>query len=160
MPKTTEGDIKSEQEQFNEAKTTFKSAQNIQQRLEMMDHNIDLLNQSGWSSTGTGAQSRMSALKGINSFFRSVGMNEPFDPNRVAAWEDLNKESTRAGFELAKTLGSREAMMIVQQATAAECGKHLYGSKAGFLEPPRSCAARERLLRVPERLEEGKQWPH
>ena len=108
-----------EQKGFEKAKEDFASAQNVQQRLGMMDHAIDTLNQSGWSSTGSGANMRIGAAKNINSFFTSLGGKPLFDPNKVASWEDLNKETTRAGFELARSLGSREAMMIVQSATAA-----------------------------------------
>ena len=43
----------------------------------------------------------------------------PFDPAKVASWEDFNKQSQQLGFALARTLGAREAMQIVQQATAS-----------------------------------------
>ena len=115
----TEEQIKTEQEGFKSAKTNFVAAQNVQQRLGMMDHAIDLLNQSGWSSTGAGANTRLGAAKTINSVLTAVGGKPAFDPSKVASWEDLSKETTRAGFELARSLGSREAAMIVQSATAA-----------------------------------------
>jgi hypothetical protein len=86
----------------------------------MMDHAIDVLNQNGgWSSTGSLANARIGFAKNVNSLGASMGLAPIFDPGKVATWEDLSKETTRAGFELAKTLGSREAMMIVQQATSA-----------------------------------------
>jgi hypothetical protein len=115
----TKAQIKTEQEGFEEAKKEFGAAQSVQQRLGMMDHAIDQLNQSGWSSTGSGANMRLGAARDINSFFGIFGAKPLFDPSKVASWEDLNKETTRAGFELARTLGSREAAMIVQAATAA-----------------------------------------
>ena len=42
-----------------------------------------------------------------------------FDASKVANWEAFNKQTTQLGFALAKQLGSREAMQIVQSATAA-----------------------------------------
>lgn len=115
----TKEQIGIEQEGFKEAKKEFGAAQSVQQRLGMMDHAIDNLNQAGWSSTGTGANMRVGAARDINSFFSIFGAKPLFDPSKVASWEDLNKETTRAGFELARTLGSREAAMIVQAATTA-----------------------------------------
>jgi hypothetical protein len=106
-------------EQYKTAAANYQAANNMMGQLDMMDHNVELLNQAGWSSTGTGAQTKMSVFKGLNSLATSAGFGAPFDPAKIASWEDFNKESTRMGFELAKTLGSREAMMIVQQAVAA-----------------------------------------
>lgn len=105
--------------QYEAAANNYSAANAMQGQLDMMDHNIELLNQSGWSSTGAGANVKMGALKALNGLSRTLGGSDVFDPQKIATWEDFNKESTRMGFELAKTLGSREAMMIVQQAVAA-----------------------------------------
>lgn len=105
--------------QFEEAQKQYQNAQGMQGQLDYIDHALDDLNQAGWSSTGEGANRKMGVFKGINSLQTSLGMQPSFDPAKIGTWEDFNKESTRMGFELAKTLGSREAMMIVQQAVAA-----------------------------------------
>lgn len=104
---------------FNTVKTNAESAQQVLQRLPIMDHAIDDLNKSGLTSTGTGAQARLSFAKAFNSLETTVGLTPSFDPQKIASWEDLNKESTRMGFELAKSLGSREAAMIVNSAIQA-----------------------------------------
>jgi hypothetical protein len=105
--------------QYEDAATQYKNAQGIQGNLDMIDHAIEELNRNGLSSTGAGANVKFGAMKALNSLATSAGMEAPFDPSKIATWEDFNKESTRMGFELAKSLGSREAMMIVQQAIAA-----------------------------------------
>jgi hypothetical protein len=43
----------------------------------------------------------------------------PFDPSTVSSWEKLTKDTTRLGFALARTLGAREAMQVVQGAINA-----------------------------------------
>ena len=47
--------------------------------------------------------------------------NYHIDPNKIATWEEFNKESTRAGMELIKANfgGSREAASIIQMGASA-----------------------------------------
>jgi hypothetical protein len=106
-------------EQYKVAADHYQAAQGMMGQLDMLDRGLDELNQSGWSSTGTGANTKMSVFKSLNGVSQLFGGNAVFDPAKIATWEDMNKESTRMGFELAKTLGSREAQMIVQQAVSA-----------------------------------------
>lgn len=118
----TPGTVKLQEDaaaRYGKAADNYQSAQSLGMRLDLMDHAIDQLNTTGWSSTGAGANAKIGMAKAANSVLQSVGLPAAFDPNKIASWEDFTKESTRAGFELAKTLGSREAMMIVQQAVAA-----------------------------------------
>ena len=105
--------------QFEEAQKDYQAAQSQNFSLDMIDHAVELLNQSGWSSTGSGAALKLDAMKGLNSVATSVGLGTPFDASKISNFEDLNKEATRMGFALAKTLGSRESQMIVQQAVSA-----------------------------------------
>lgn len=108
--------------QYQEAGKNYASAQTMLGQLSMIDHSIDALNnqgRGGLTATGTGANTKMALLKGLNSLSATFGGQAFIDPTKVASWEDLSKESTRMGFELAKTLGSREAQMIVQQAVSA-----------------------------------------
>jgi hypothetical protein len=95
------------------------NAQALTTSLDMMDHSADVLNSAGWSSTGAGANAKMGAAKSINSMLQTFGLPPAVDPNKVSNWEDLNKETTRAGFKLASTLGSREAASIVQSSVGA-----------------------------------------
>jgi hypothetical protein len=58
----------------------------------------------------------------VNGIWQTLGVkdqNLPFNPETVASWEKLTKETTRLGFGLARTLGAREAMQIVQGAIKA-----------------------------------------
>lgn len=108
--------------QYERAGEVAQTAQGLSMRLDMMDHSADVLNSAGWSSTGAGANAKLGAAKSVNSLLQSVGLPAAIDPNKVANWEDLNKETTRAGFDLARTLGSREAATIVQSSVSAVPG--------------------------------------
>ena len=69
--------------------------------------------------TGPYANDRLQLGKAWQDFTATVGA--PAD-SELAKWvssgEIINKSGTRLGFELARTLGSREAQNIVQQAIA------------------------------------------
>jgi len=114
-------------DQFDRAQKGYDAANQLQDQLNQMDHNNELLNQANWSSTGPLANTKLSVANWLNNFADSAGIptadkdGNPlrFDPGKIAAWQDYNKLSTRMSFELAKTLGSREAMRIVQQAIGA-----------------------------------------
>jgi hypothetical protein len=60
--------------------------------------------------------------KAANSIWQTLGVKGqdlPFDPSTVSSWEKLTKDTTRLGFALARTLGAREAMQVVQGAINA-----------------------------------------
>ncbi|MTJ81729.1 MAG: hypothetical protein F8N37_12025 [Telmatospirillum sp.] len=84
--------------------------------LDAVDRYGQALQQSGFK-TGALADQRIATQKLVNSLTGSD--YNFFDPMRIANAEAFQKETTKMGFELAKTLGSREAQMIVQQATAS-----------------------------------------
>jgi hypothetical protein len=109
-------------DQYKKAGEVSATAQGLSMRLDMMDHSADVLNSAGWSSTGAGANAKLGAAKSVNSLLATVGLPPAIDPTKVANWEDLNKETTRAGFDLARTLGSREAATIVQSSVSAVPG--------------------------------------
>ncbi len=97
----------------------YNSAQNLKGRLDIIDHNIDAL---GPNWMGSGANTKAEFGKAWNSTLDTFGVNGMhFDPNKVASWEDFNKETTRAGMELIKSNfgGSREAASIIQMGTTA-----------------------------------------
>lgn len=117
-------------EQYKKAGEIAQTAQGLGQRLDMMDHSADVMNSASWSATGSGANAKMGLAKSVNSLLQTVGLPPAVDPNKVANWEDLNKETTRAGFDLARTLGSREAATIVQSSVSAVPGAE--NSQLGF----------------------------
>lgn len=104
---------------FGQAAENYRKSQDMSRRLDMMDHAVDTLNSAGWSSTGAGADAKLGAAKTVNSLFKTVGLPEPLDPNKVASWEEFNKETKQAGFELARTLGAGEAASIVNQGVSS-----------------------------------------
>jgi hypothetical protein len=104
---------------FNEKSIpAYNSAQNLVGRLDIIDHNIDAL---GPNWMGSGANVKGEFAKGWNSLLGDKLKQFQFDPNKVASWEDFNKETTRAGMELIKSNfgGSREAASIIQMGTTA-----------------------------------------
>ena len=110
----------------NEGKTTYASAVSTLGWLTQMQQSLNQLNGpngTGWTSTGTGNEMRMTVLKGINGALQSVGI-QGMDQDAVGGWEELNKATRTAGMQLVKTMfgGSREAATIVQSATASVPG--------------------------------------
>lgn len=111
--------------QFEKAQESYESAQNLQLQLANMQDQMGQLGTSGFLAPGTGDTARLAFAKRINSLGTAMGMDPkslPFDQNSVASGEDILKGTTRLGFDLARQLGSREAMMIVQQAVGAVPG--------------------------------------
>jgi hypothetical protein len=106
-------------DRYKKAGENADNAQALTMSLDMMDHSAKVLNSAGWSSTGQGNDAKMSAAKSVNSLLTTFGLPPALDPTKIANWEDLNKETTRAGFKLASTLGSREAVSIVQSSVGA-----------------------------------------
>lgn len=101
---------------------SFNSAQNLVQRLDIIDHNIAQL---GPSWMGAGADTKAELGKAWNSTLDTFGIQGAHvDPAKVATWEDFNKETTRAGMELIKSNfgGSREAASIIQMGRTAVPG--------------------------------------
>jgi hypothetical protein len=110
-------------EQYKKAGENYQAAQSTLYRLGIIDHAIDAL---GPNWMGAGANLKANVAKSWNSVAQllpdSIASKFQIDPNKVATWEDINKQTTNLGFELAKTLGSREAQMIVQQSIASVPG--------------------------------------
>lgn len=108
-------------EQYDTARKQYESAQASMPQMDLIDQHIEDLNKSGWSSTGAGANAKMTAIKGINGVVTSLGGTAPFDPQKVGSWEDFNKESTRMGMQLVTSMfgAQREAQTIVKGAISA-----------------------------------------
>lgn len=112
-------------EQFEKAKESFDSATGLQLQLGQMQEQLQQLGTTGFLAPGTGDSERLAYAKKANSLAKIAGVKDadlPFDANKVASGEDIQKGTTRLGFDLARQLGSREAMMIVQQAVGAVPG--------------------------------------
>lgn len=105
---------------FAKSQEHYESAQNLKQRLSIIDHNIEQL---GPQFMGTFANAKGEMLKGFNSLVSSFPNGERLSikPDKVATWEDFNKETVRAGMELIKSNfgGSREAASIIQMGNTA-----------------------------------------
>jgi hypothetical protein len=87
-----------------------------------MDHAIDALNSGGgWSSTGPANNARMSIANATNAVAYMFGGTPPFDPNKIATWEQFNKATRTAGMQLVSSQfgASREAATTIMSATQA-----------------------------------------
>jgi hypothetical protein len=104
---------------FKDAGKNYTAAQATKYRLDLIDHSIDAL---GPQWMGSAANTRANLAKAWNTFAESslapdIVARNKIDPSKIANWEDFNKQTTNLGFELARSLGSREAMQVVAQAT-------------------------------------------
>lgn len=86
----------------------------------------DLLSIEGAANnyrTGPSADARLRLQKALQDFAQTIHLN-PGDAlaQEIASGEIIKKSGTRLGFELARTLGSREAQNIVQQAITTNPG--------------------------------------
>jgi hypothetical protein len=76
-----------------------------------------------FDSPGAGAAERLGAWKAVQSAAQMAGLPVPEGlQDWIAKGEIMGKSGTNLGFELAKSLGSRESQMIVQQAVANNPG--------------------------------------
>jgi hypothetical protein len=107
---------------LKEARTEYQGSINAQTQLGEMKHDLATIPNSAWTAPGTGFQSRVQWAKAVNTAFQGMGVEAPIDETAVAAGEDLNKLTTRLGFDLGKTLGSREAASIIDQSVSAVPG--------------------------------------
>jgi hypothetical protein len=112
-------------EAYEDARKKYEGAQDVKRQVAIMENNFRELNSANWSTAGTGAEARLNMAKAANSIFSALGVKGeklPFDPDKVASWESLTKESLRLGFALSRSLGAREAMQVVQSAIKANPG--------------------------------------
>jgi hypothetical protein len=121
----TEGLQKEAIANYSEAQKAYDSNQQTKLTLVEMEDSLRALNGAGWSSTGPGADARLQLARSWNTLWQVLGVdpkNLPFNPDTIGKGEDLNKNSTRLGFQLARSLGAREAAQIVQGAIKANPG--------------------------------------
>jgi hypothetical protein len=110
---------------YEDARKKYEGAQDVKRQVAIMENNFRELNSANWSTAGTGAEARLNIGRAANSIFSALGVKDeklPFDPDKIASWESLTKESLRLGFALSRSLGAREAMQVVQSAIKANPG--------------------------------------
>ena len=90
--------------------------------MEDMQRQFQVLNsQPGWYNTGSGAQWKLDLAKAVNTAAQSAGGQPWFDPNKIAAGEDLVKQTKLAGMQTLSSMfgGSKEAASIVTSTQGA-----------------------------------------
>lgn len=103
----------------------YQAAQNTQAWLHQIDHAADTMSQAGpLYMTGPHADLRLGAMSDINDMARTLGIKAPFDQNAVASFEEMNKATTTAGFELSSHYEghARQAAATIMNATSAVPG--------------------------------------
>lgn len=109
--------------QYEDAGAKYEAAHTAMYRLDLINHDIEALNDGkGIYKTGALGAERFQVMKGINGIFQTMGAPPPFDENKIGTWEDMSKTTFQLGAALARTMGAREAMQIVQQSVAANPG--------------------------------------
>lgn len=103
-----------------EGNKSYSNAQTLLGSLDVMQHDVETL---GPSWLGSGADTKASAVKGLNSFLTQFGI-APIQADKISKWEELNKETSRAGMQLINSNfgGSREAASIIQMGKTAVPG--------------------------------------
>lgn len=107
---------------MKKAQEEYQGAQKAQVQIGEMKHDLATLPEGGWLAPGAGFQKRLDWANTINTGLRMAGLPNAAKPEEVAAGQDLNKLTTRLGFELSNSLGSNEAGMIVERAVGAVPG--------------------------------------
>lgn len=107
---------------LGKARDDYLAAQNMGVQLDLMKEDVSNLPDNGVLSQGAGLTTRAKLAKELNTWAQIANIQLPFDPDQVSSIEDLNKKSIGLGFQLARTLGSREAESIVSQAQTAVPG--------------------------------------
>ena len=111
----------------------FNGAQTVKFELANMESAARDLSAANWSSMGTGAEARIKLAKAANTVWSVLGVKGqdlPFDPNKIASWERLVKDTFRLGAALSRSIGGREPGYIVQQAVKAN--PNIENSELGF----------------------------
>jgi hypothetical protein len=110
---------------LKEANEKYHNAAEVQSGLMQIQNNLDSVPQGGWYTTGTDAGKRVALAKGINTALEAGGLGAPFDKGAIASAEAAQKGTVKLGFDLARSLGSREAQMIVQQSIGVQPGMEM-----------------------------------
>lgn len=125
---TKAGEIQLEQEKgiFDASRQGFLASKDQQFQLDTIDQDLKTMGPD-WVGAGANARAKLArtgnTLLGLlpdavrSSLPREI--RDGFSNEALASWESFNKASQKLGFALAKQLGSREAMQIVQAATAS-----------------------------------------
>lgn len=114
IPETTDA--------LHQARTNYQAATTMQTQLGEMQHDLSALPASAMTKQGSGFGTRVQIAKTINTALQMANIQPWFDEKAVAAGEDLNKQTTRLGFNLSSTLGSGEAASIVEKSVASVPG--------------------------------------
>lgn len=101
------------------------AAQTSNVQLDLMEQARAKIPEDSWVANGSGAQTRTAWARAANTYAQMLGHGPVVDPEQVAASEEMIKGQNSLGFALAKTLGSREAGFIVQQAVNTVPGASL-----------------------------------
>lgn len=103
--------------EYKDVSANFEHAQKAQVPLTA----IELASQD--FRTGPSATTRLSVLRSWQDLLQGLNVAPSAELSKwVSSGEIINKSGTTLGFELARTLGSREAQNIVQQAIATNPG--------------------------------------
>jgi hypothetical protein len=112
--------------QTGKAEAASRQRMNLQQMVD----SFGKLPETGFSSTGSGAEARLNAARAINTAYGAMTGKTLFDPNNVSAGEEIKKGSFRLGASLANSIGSREPGFIVAQSVQAN--PNIENSPTGF----------------------------
>lgn len=108
----------------NEVKQ-FHAAQMALSGAKAMENDFNTLNSTpGYFNTGSGVETKVAAAKWVNSALGTMGINPGFDPNKIASFEDLQRQTKLAGDQLTNQFfgGGREAASTIMNSQKAVAG--------------------------------------
>ena len=108
------GDIQIKQ--LTDAKEGYDNASTAQFKIGELMHNLSSLPQAGLLAPGAYATERVGMAKSINTAMAAFKLSPAFDQNAISGAESAQKITGGLGFDMSRTLGSREAAQIVNQA--------------------------------------------
>lgn len=113
---------------YDEMGKTFEMGQGgLQSLAGMEDHLRSLSKNGGFLAPGAFIEARGNIARTMNTLFTQFGFKEMFNPDKVASWEDLMKETSRLGFQFVSSfLGQqREAAQTIERGVNSVPGAHL-----------------------------------
>jgi hypothetical protein len=124
QPAAVQDQIDAAKKDYGETAEAAKKAQESRLPLQAIGNAMEAFR------TGPSAETRLQLFRSWQDFAQTIHLPQSDDLSKmIASGETITKEGTQLGYELARTLGSREAQMIVQQAINSNPG--LFNSPAG-----------------------------
>ncbi|MBN9433985.1 MAG: tail fiber domain-containing protein [Bosea sp.] len=107
--------------EMDRSRLNYEASQGTMMQLSQMRELVKDLPTTGILNQGAGLSARAGIVKHLNAALATVGAS-PIDPETIGSIEDLNKLSTRLGFELSRSMGNEAAQIVGTALSAVPSG--------------------------------------